>query len=609
MRYFILLLSIMLIGCGGSSGSDDTPTVQVNTAPALSGQLSLQLSVASTGALSFVLQDAENDTLSVSFTGKPDWVSSSQNGNQLQLSATAGLFDVGQHQFNLRVSDGKLHSDHTIYLNVSDDPSKWVEIATPKADFIGQWALDNGDALHLYANETGRYLAADGDVFDLVWYGMNGFIEISSTQVNCVTDECFDYFEVYVIASEEGRKRIVLESDEDTLAVTVTPYAAKPIEDGLFSLNHLAVDYVHSIKGSDIQIYTPFKFAVSGSSFSSWASVETQLSPDGVLQANSKIHQFSMRLYRYKIGDYVDVGFDVNAIGGKILPSAASRLTVEYNLSFTLADNTFNPEDFDGLAEALAQSYVGHLELGVSVQQPVPEFELNKSYFSSFRLIPDFDNHNMLFGGTEVIFTSASKGIARFSIPQRFSLQESEFDWSVEDNQLVLILGEQEYRYRFIQHPVNGLSLVNDYNLYYPVLVAQQLNATQPLMGSYLLEQYANRTPIYHNFFADNTASLFTDYKDNDISGYKSYKWQQENDGSITALYTGLCENEQTFNECADVMEQRLANGENVVVNYRNFKVIKETEQETFIQYSYDYRTQSINQSFQNVSRLLKVAM
>ncbi|MBU2115344.1 MAG: hypothetical protein KKE94_16395 [Gammaproteobacteria bacterium] len=556
-----------------------------------------------------MLQDAENDTLSVSFTGKPDWVSSSQNGNQLQLSATAGLFDVGQHQFNLRVSDGKLHSDHTIYLNVSDDPSKWVEIATPKADFIGQWALDNGDALHLYANETGRYLAADGDVFDLVWYGMNGFIEISSTQVNCVTDECFDYFEVYVIASEEGRKRIVLESDEDTLAVTVTPYAAKPIEDGLFSLNHLAVDYVHSIKGSDIQIYTPFKFAVSGSSFSSWASVETQLSPDGVLQANSKIHQFSMRLYRYKIGDYVDVGFDVNAIGGKILPSAASRLTVEYNLSFTLADNTFNPEDFDGLAEALAQSYVGHLELGVSVQQPVPEFELNKSYFSSFRLIPDFDNHNMLFGGTEVIFTSASKGIARFSIPQRFSLQESEFDWSVEDNQLVLILGEQEYRYRFIQHPVNGLSLVNDYNLYYPVLVAQQLNATQPLMGSYLLEQYANRTPIYHNFFADNTASLFTDYKDNDISGYKSYKWQQENDGSITALYTGLCENEQTFSECADVMEQRLANGENVVVNYRNFKVIKETEQETFIQYSYDYRTQSINQSFQNVSRLLKVAM
>ncbi|MEO3678325.1 hypothetical protein ABGI61_04740 [Rheinheimera sp. FR7-31] len=609
MRYFMLLLSFMLLGCGGSSGSDVPPPVQTNTAPVLSGQLSLTLSVASTGALSFALQDAENDALSVSFTGKPDWVSSSQNGNQLQLSATAGFFDVGQHQFDIRVSDGKLHSDYTIYLTVSDDPSKWTEIATPKEEFIGQWALDNGDALHLYANETGRYLAADGDVFDLVWFGMNGFIEISSTQVNCVVDECFDYFEVYVIASEEGRKRIVLESDENALAVTVTPYTAKPIEDGLFSLNHLAVDYVHTIKGSDIKIYTPFKFAVSGSSLSSWASVETQLGPDGGLRANSKIHQFSMRLYRYTIGDYVDVGFDVNVIGGKILPSAESRLTIEYQLSFTLADNTVNPEDFDGLTDALAQSHVGHLELGVSAQLPVPQFELNKSYFSSFRLIPDFDNHNMLFGGTEVIFTSASKGVARFSIPQRFSIQESEFDWSVEDNQLVLILGEQEYRYRFIQHPVNGLSLVNDYNLYYPLLVAQQLNATQPLMGSYLLEQYANRTPTYHNFFADNTASLFTDYKDNDISGYKSYKWQQENDGSITALYTGLCENEQTFSECADAMEQRLANGESVVVNYRNFKVIKETEQEMFIQYNYDYRTQSINQSFQNVSRLLKIAM
>ena len=609
MRYFILLLSIMLIGCGGSSGSDDTPIAKTNTAPVLSGQLSLELSVASTGALSFALQDAENDNLSVSYTGKPDWVSSSQNGNQLQLSATAGFFDVGQHQFNIRVSDGKLHSDYTIYLNVSDDPSKWTEIATPKEEFIGQWELDNGDALHLYANETGRYLAADGDVFDLVWYGMNGFIEISSTQVNCVADECNEYFEVYVIASEESRKRIVLESEDDMLAVTATPYTGKPIQDGLYSLRHLAVDYVHSIKGSNIQIHTPFKFAVSGSSISSWAALETLVNQDGVLQAGSNPHQFSMRLYRYTTGENVDVEFDVNVIGGKVLPSADNRLTIEYQLSYTLTDSTINPQDFDGLTEALAQSYVEHLELGLIEQLAVPEFDLDTPYFSSFRLSPDFDNHNMLFGGTEVVFTSSSKGIARFSVPQAFSQRESEFEWSTEANQLVITLGGKDYRYRFIQHPINGLSLVNDYNLYYPLLVAEQVSSTQPLMGTYMLEQYAIRSQTYHNFFANNTASLFTDYKDNDISGYKSYKWQQENDGSITTLYTGMCDNEQTFNECADVMEQRLANGENVVVNYRNFKVIKETEHETFIQYSYDYRNQSSNQSFQNVSRLLKVAM
>lgn len=607
MRYFMLLLSIMLLGCGGSSDSGDTPPVQINTAPVLSGQLSLALSVASTGALSFALQDAENDSLSVSYTGKPDWVNSSQNGNQLQLSATAGLFDVGQHQFTLRVSDGKLHSDYTIYLNVSDDPSKWTEIATPKADFIGQWALDNGDALHLYANETGRYLAADGDVFDLVWYGMNGYIEISATQVNCVVDDCYDYMEVYVIAAEEGRKRLVLESDDDMLAVTVTPYTAKPLQQGLYSLNHLAVDYVHSIQGSDIQMYTPFKFAVSGSSISSWAEVDTQLNPDGVLQASSKVHQFSMRLYRYTTGDYIDVGFDVNVVAGQVLPSADNRLTIEYQLSFTLTDSTVDPQDFDGLTEALAQPYIGHLELGLNEQLAVPEFDLDTAYFSSFRLNPDFDNHNMLFGGTEILFTSASKGVARFSVPQAFSQQESEFDWSVEDDQLVIILDEQEYRYRFIQHPVNGLSLVNDYNLYYPLLVAQQLNATQPLMGSYLLEQYANRTPTYHNFFADNTASLFTDYKDNYADGYKRYKWQQESDGSITTVNSAMCENEQTFSQCADFLEQRLENGENVTITYRNFKVIKQTEHETFIQYSFDYRNQSINQSFQNVSRLLNV--
>jgi len=602
-----LLLVSILFGCGGSSGSDDNSNTTANTAPVLTGQLSMQLTAASAGSVNFALLDAENDQLTVNYTNKPDWVEGTLSSNQLQLAATPDFFSVGAHQFGVRVSDGKLHSDYTITLNVADDPSKWVEISTPKVDFVGQWALDNGDSLHLYANETGRYLAADGDVFDLVWYGMNGYIEISSTQVNCVSDECYDYFEVYVIATEEGRKRLVLESDEEMLAVTVTPHNTKPLQDGLYSLNHLAVDYVYSIDGSSAHIYAPFKFMVSGSSLNSWAEIETQFTAGGGLQAKSNIDQFTMNLYRYTTGDYVNIEFGVNFVVGEILPSADGRLTIQYQLSFVLNDSTIEPQDFDGMTEALAQPYTGHLELGFNEQTAVPQFALDTSYYASFRLKPDFDNHNMLFGAAEVLFRSANKGIARFSVPQAFTQQESEFDWTIDGRQLVITLGDEVYRYRFIQHPANGLSIVNQNNLYSPLLVADQQYSAQALFGNFLTEQYVNMTPYYHNIFADNTASLFTSYRDVYGDGYKPYKWQQESDGSITFVYSAVCDEEQTFSQCATELEQRLEDGESVTVNYRNFKVIKQTERETFIQSSYDYRNSSYNQSVQSVLRLLNV--
>jgi hypothetical protein len=603
-----LLLVSILFGCGGSSGSDDTNNTTTNTAPVLTGQLSMQLTAASVGSVNFALLDAENDQLTVSYTSKPDWVEGTLSSNQLQLTATPDFFSVGEHQFNVRVSDGKLHSDYTITLNVADDPSKWVEISTPKVDFVGQWALDNGDSLHLYANETGRYLAADGKVFNLSWLYLSGYIEISSQQINC-TSECDEYFEAYVIAADVGRKRLVLESDDSMLVVTIQRHTSATIEEGIYVMPYTSVDYVNEIVNDDVQLHLPLTLSHNGYSEYSTVKVDTRLvqGEAGVeLSPVQDIRNTTLKFVNVNSDEEEQLELDIDLLSANLLEAADGILVLAYQYGVRLTHNSIDPSAYYGLTEFLTQQPVGYIEMLRSPTVAVPEIALNSAYHSGFRFEPSSITEDFLFGGTEVIFTSNQQGKAKFQIPGVTSQDDILFDWSVAGNELRIQLDAEEYSYHFIEHPQHGLSMVTSDGIYYPFVRNTEEFGKDDIIGSFRLEDVLGLSASYHNIYENNLASLFSDYPDYYSYG-ASYKWQQQSDGSITLLLANACAEELDYAACEEDLVQRFANGESVPLYYRNFQVIAKTSEHTIVQTSYNFTTQTIKQRYQSIQRWINV--
>lgn len=605
-RSLCLLFSLLLTACGGGSGDAGSAPAKVNTAPILVGPLSMQLTATTVGETNLALQDAENDTLTLSYTDKPSWVEAVATGNQLKFTARPGLFHIGTTKFSVRLSDGKANADYSITLNVADDPTKWVQIATPKADFIGQWSLSTGDDLHLYENDTGRFFAADGDVYDLTWSARSGYIEISSKKTQCVTD-CDEQIEAFVIANEGNRKRIVLESDAEKIAAIITPYQTKTLKNGFYVQKHVAVDYVTTMQNNMVHFYAPFQLQTPQSSLNGWGKVSSALTSDGKIAAQAAIDDLSMNLYRVG-GGQEQVGLVVNLTSAEVLPAAADRLTVKYQLGITLKDATVKAENFIGLKELLEKPYIGVVEFSFAEKLAVPAIALNTPYHSAFRLKTEIDGQLFEFGASEVVFTDSSKGIARFRKADTATVIERNFTWSQVQQQLVLKLDDKEYRYEFIKHPVHGVSLLTPNELFYPFLVNDKPYQISDLVGNYMTEKYTSSDwTSYHNIFADNTAQLFSNQLEFNSYGQGNHKWQQEQDGSITVLYGWQCDRSMTFTSCAAHLERRFKQGESVTISYRNFKIVKKTDNYTYVQSSYSFQSKTQRTMFESVVRWINV--
>ncbi|WP_240222760.1 hypothetical protein [Rheinheimera hassiensis] len=611
MRYFmLLLLAGLLAGCGGSSGSDNTPPTQVNTAPVLTGQLNMQLSAASAGSVNLALADAENDTLAVSYTNKPAWVQGTLNANQLLLSATPGFFHVGTHQFVVRVSDGKLHSDYTITLNVADDPSKWTEIATSKAEFIGQWALDNGDSLYLYPNETGRYFAKNGEVFNLTWFYLNGYIEISSQKINCISD-CSEYFEAYVIAADTDRKRLVLESDDSMLAVTIQRYTSADASSGSYVMPYTAVDFVSEIVNDNIKLYLPLLLSHNGYSEYSTVEMNTRLVQGDVgveVIPLQDVSNTTIDFLHINSGNEVQLELQIDLLSANLLTASDGMLVLAYQFGARLTDTNIEASAYYGLTEFLTQQPVRYIEMLRSPTVAVPEIALNSTYHSAFRFEPSSIIEDFLFGGTEVIFTTNQQGKAKFEIPGATPLDDIQFDWAVTGSELQIQLDSQQYSYRFIEHPVFGLSMVTSRDVYYPFVKRTEVFSVNDIIGSFRLEDVMGFSAVYHNIYNNHLASLSSSYPDTSTHSYgASYKWQEQGNGSITLLYANACAAELDYESCEDDLIQRLANGEPVLLYYRNLRVVAKTQENTIVQISYNYTTQTMKQRYQSIQRWTNV--
>jgi hypothetical protein len=614
-RYLCLLFSVLLFGCGGGSGdsatagqsanSGNTP-VKANAAPVLVGQLSMQLTAMMLGESNFALQDSDNDSLTVTYLNKPSWVDATVTTNQLKLSVRPGLFQVGTTSFTVRVSDGKTNSDYNITLNVADDPTKWVQMAMLKTDFIGQWSLSTGDDLHLYDNDKGRFFASDGSVYALTWSYQSGAIDIRSTKIQCVTD-CVEQIQAYVIATEGSRKRLVLASDQQKLSVTVSPYTEKTLKNGYYVTDFVAVDFANKLENNNLTLYVPYAVEAPNSSLSAGFELRSQVSADGKIAAQANVDEVAMSFYQ-QWSNSQTINLRVNLTSAEIIPSASDRLTLKYQLEIALVDSNIKVDQFIGLKDVLTKPLIGFVEVSRAEKIAVPKIVFNTPYFAGYRFKTEIDGKKFENAASELVFTDATRGIARIRDAGAFAIIERNFTWTASEQELIIKLDGKEYPLSFMQHPVQGVSLITATQYFSPFLTRDKVYESKDLLGSVALERYSTDELVwYHNIFADNTAQLFATQAEPFNYGIANYLWQQESDGSMTLLRSSSCDKGMVFTSCAESLQRRLAQGENVTLTYRNFKIVQKTAEHTYVQSSYSNKTKNSQQYFESVVRWMNV--
>ncbi len=210
----VLSLGLALSACGGSS-NDDKVTADINSVPAIS---STAVTTVESGTLynySLVATDADGDTLTMSASSLPAWLTfDSATGS---LSGTPAESDAGDTAIILTVSDGtdEMTQSFTITVTVpvpvNNAPvitSTSIEAATASADYSYTLAATDADndSLTMSATTIPAWLAFD---------------ETTGILSGTPTD------------SDEGDHTVVLAvtdgSDETTQSFTITVSVSAPV--------------------------------------------------------------------------------------------------------------------------------------------------------------------------------------------------------------------------------------------------------------------------------------------------------------------------------------------------------------------------------------------
>ncbi|EGM79543.1 hypothetical protein Rhein_0001 [Rheinheimera sp. A13L] len=610
----IFACCLLLAGCGGSGGgSSDSGSGSTNTAPVISGALSFDVTVLESRVLTYAVTDAEQDAVTVSFANKPEWIEGALQNNQLTLSMKPGFFDIKNHTFSITLSDGKAKSTYDFSVNVTDDSQRWVQINKAESEFVGQWSFDNNSKLVLYPNNEGVYVQQDDNISKLSWQYRNGYVELHTEKLICL-EECHESIELYMVAEKDHLRRLILESDIAALAVTATKAQQQNMAEGIYVTPQFSNGKAQQVLANSIEFELPIHFEFGyGSSTSFMAAIElatVKNDKNKTVQLPAEpIYSFPIWLHNFNANESTSVDVDIQLVDAEFLPSESDILVFSYGVKVTLKDATINPENYIGLSELLDTELRFFATLLKAQSLPVPEFDLNVSYFSGFRLKHDFTESDFVFGGSEVIFTSNTEGKAIFTLAATQQKSEQAFTWRVANEQLIITLDGKNYTYGFIKTPMGDISIVAGQDWYSPFVQQSIESKTDDLIGSFFYgNSITGSDKYYMNIFPNYTASLFSFYPETESTSHYN-KWRAETDGAMTILYSFACAREDSFSRCETDLEQRYENNEPVTLEHQSLKVVAKDDKHTWIHRSITYKNRSINRSYEHFEKVFNVPM
>ncbi|OCQ23644.1 hypothetical protein A7985_06800 [Pseudoalteromonas luteoviolacea] len=228
-------IALILSGCGGSSSSEqpqapeqskvpEQPAPTTNTAPTISVNEATDFLAVDGGSLELSIKDSEDDDISVAIISEQTWITAAQTDTTLTLKFAPTLFDVGQHQVKIELSDGKATTEFDLQVTINENPAQWEEHTLTNELLLGGWATED-ESLVLAFNSANKGMAinqgklgqlllekdAQGKlqthVYDCQY--VNAFAEPSKCSARVSVD-------FKVIANEEDKIRVVYQPQNQT---------------------------------------------------------------------------------------------------------------------------------------------------------------------------------------------------------------------------------------------------------------------------------------------------------------------------------------------------------------------------------------------------------
>ncbi|KTG21314.1 hypothetical protein AUR67_06940 [Pseudoalteromonas sp. XI10] len=629
--FSISALTLALTACGGGSSTDKTPDVKVeqNTAPTLSGSLTLSAKALESTNLVVDLKDEQNDSVTTTIIDKPEWLTVTTSSNQVTFSAEPSLFEVANHAFTVEVSDGKASNQYTLTVNVAENRAAWQPIELSNSEVMGNWQSSDGSVELVFATEDAGVIAQNGELSRFDWSNPD-VIALNTQAIDCL-QECNQQalLEMEVLAKRDDAIRVELFNVSTDKGEVVTLYKSNTefssayyadVEQSSFhSVNYLSAAGEESYFEVPLASFIP---TASGNT-TSFPHAEFSATLDGktlkiesdtlVVTQNTK--QFS------NLGHEVDVAFDLDLVDAEVIAQFDDFLVLKLRHALTYQDESAQNyiNESAELAEALqVKTTISTLRKLTPIA--VPELTVGKSYTGRLNNKNSDTDEGLTFRYLPTFFTitAADTATVTFNTPEN----SDSFKWHYDlDNngETVKVTGNGlDTSLQFFTQPDGKMIMARERNkderqarLGYEFMeVIDDSTITlddYKQLFSYLRQGYTSgNQKIYWYINDDGKGSFY--YADqygleNRANFTPSSYWQLEADNSISFAMMSQCPNAVDYSSCKDEVT---ANQEVAYSSLFNFKILaKEGDKylfdRLFWQSTYAYSERELKESiFQN---------
>jgi len=624
-------LTLTLTACGGGSSTDKTPDVKVeqNTAPTLSGSLTLSAKALESTNLVVDLKDEQNDSVTTTIIDKPEWLTVTTSSNQVTFSAEPSLFEVANHAFTLEVSDGKASNQYTLIVNVAENRAAWQPIELSNSEVMGNWQSSDGSLQLSFATEDTGVIAQNGELSRFDWSNPD-VIALNTQAIDCL-HECNQQalLEMEVLAKRDDAIRVELFNVSTDKGEVVTLYKSNTelnsayyvdVEQSSFhSVNYLSAaggeSYFEVPLASFIPTASGNTTSFPHAEFSATFDGKTLKIESDTLVVTQNTKQFS------NLGHEVDVAFDLDLVDAEVIAQFDDFLVLKLRHALTYQDESAQNyiNESAELAEALqVKTTISTLrKLNPSA---VPELTVGKSYTGRLNNKNSDTGEGLTFRYLPTFFTITAADTATVTFNTPISTDSFKWHYNLDNNgDTVKVTGNGlDTSLQFFTQPDGKTLMVRERNkderqarLGYEFLEVID-DSTITLddykhLFSYLRQDYTSGNLKTYWFINDDGKGSFY-YADqygleNRANFTPNTYWQFEADNSISFAMMSQCPSAFDYSSCKDEV---LGDDENLYASLINFKIIhKEADKfifdRLFWQRIYNYSDKEVEENiYQN---------
>lgn len=629
--FSVSALTLALTACGGGSSTDKTPDVKVeqNTAPTLSGSLTLSAKALESTNLVVDLKDEQNDSVTTTIIDKPEWLTVTTSSNQVTFSAEPSLFEVANHAFTVEVSDGEASNQYTLTVNVAENRAAWQPIELSNSEVMGNWQSSDGSVELVFATEDAGVIAQNGELSRFDWSNPD-VIALNTQAIDCL-HECNQQalLEMEVLTKRDDAIRVELFNVSTDKGEVVTLYKSNTefssayyadVEQSSFhSVNYLneagEESYFEVPLASFIPTASGNTTSFPHAEFSATLEGKTLKIESDTLVITQNTKQFS------NLGHEVDVAFDLDLVDAEVIAQFNDFLVLKLRHALTYQDESAQNyiNESAELAEALqVKTTISTLRKLTPIA--VPELTVGKSYTGRLNNKNSDTGEGLTFRYLPTFFTitAADTATVTFNTPEN----SDSFKWhyNLDNNgETVKVTGNGlDTSLQFFTQPDGKMIMARERNkderqarLGYEFMEVIDDSTTTlddyKQLFSYLRQGYTSgNQKIYWYINDDGKGSFY--YADqygleNRANFTPSSYWQLEADNSISFAMMSQCPNAVDYASCKDEV---LANQEVAYSSLFNFKILaKEGDKylfdRLFWQSTYAYSERELKESiFQN---------